>query len=44
MTVSADSAPEMAHTIVDRLPTGMPSSDARSEFSASARMATPERV
>ena len=43
-TLSVESAPASAHTVVDSSPTGMPRSEARSEFSARPRMATPARV
>ena len=41
MTAMADSRPAMAHTIVERRGTGMPSSVARSPFSAAARITMP---
>ena len=44
MTVRADSSPAMAHTMVDRRRTGMPSTSARSAFSDAARTATPSDV
>ena len=41
ITATADMNAAMPQTIVDSLNTGMPSSCARSPFSADARMATP---
>ena len=44
VTLRPDSSPAMVHTRVESMPTLMPSSAARSEFSAMARTAIPTRV